>query len=461
MTGLEASEAAFGFSPPPRPEVAPPGTWSFPRPRELRAANGLRVLGYHLPGQRLVSANLVMDVPPGREPEGLDGVGLMTARALDEGTAHRDAEEFASELERHGASFHAGADRAGVTARLSVPLRRLPKALALFAEAVIEPVFPEREVSRLVRQRLDEIAQQRANPRARVQVEFHRAVFAPESRQSRPVGGTVETVGRIDRDAVAAYYRERVTPAAATLVIACDLDGVDLAALVDETFGGRSETPAAPFEVPVPVAAEGTRAVLVDVPGAVQTQFTLGCTGTDRHHPDWVPLTVAAYALGGTITSRLDAYLREEKGYTYGVRGGFDPSRRGGTFSISGSVHTEVTGPALGDTLRLVRELVADGLRDDERDTAVDYFTRVAPLAYQTANAVAGRATELVANQLPLDYVDRTRDALAAVTAASASEAFARMIDPAGLTLVAVGDASVVTGPLREAGIDAIEVVES
>jgi predicted Zn-dependent peptidase len=294
-----------------------------------------------------------------------------------------------------------------------------------------------------------------------VQVEFNRAAFAPQSRQSRPVGGTVESVGRLTREAVVEYYTGHVASSVATFVVACDLDTVDLAALVEETFGAWPDVASPPHEVPDPVPAGSARAILVDVPGAVQTQFTLGTAATDRRNPEWVPLTVAAYALGGTLTSRLDAWLREEKGYTYGVRGGFDPSRRGGSFTISGSVHTEVTGPALADTLRLVGELVDGGLRDDERATAVDYFTRVAPLAYQTANAVAGRATELVANELPLDYVDRTRDALARVTAASASAAFAGQIQPGGLTLVALGDAAVVGDPLREAGFAHLEVIES
>jgi predicted Zn-dependent peptidase len=183
----------------------------------------------------------------------------------------------------------------------------------------------------------------------------------------------------------------------------------------------------------------------------------LGAPGVDRRDPDWPALTVAAHALGGTVGSRLNQVLREQRGYTYGVRAGFDAFRRGGTFTVSGSFHTDVTTPALIETMEIVRRFTGEGLRARERDASVDFFSRTAPMTYQTAKSVASRAADLIAHDLPLDFVDRNRRSLAELTPSGVSEAFARLIPTEALTLVVVGDASKVGPSLQDSGLGEIE----
>lgn len=259
---------------------------------------------------------------------------------------------------------------------------RLAKALALVAEALRAPAFAESEIERLVRNRLDEIPHEQANPARRAAKQLSKELFPATARMSRPRQGTEETVERIDAAAVRAFFDAHIRPSTATAVVVGDLTGIDLDALLADTLGDWSGDTAAPRPAP-PITADDTgRVVIVDRPGAVQTQLLIGRIGADRHDSVWPAQVLGTYCLGGTLTSRLDRVLREEKGYTYGVRAfaqvlrsSAPDSASGATgaamLAISGSVDTESTEPALKDLWTVLRTLAAEGLTDEERETAV------------------------------------------------------------------------------------------
>ena len=196
----------------------------------------------------------------------------------------------------------------------------MPKALGLLAEALHTPTFAGSEVERLVRNRLDEIPLELADPGRRAAKQLAQELFPASARLSRPRRGTEDTVARIDAAGVRAFYQAHVRPAAATAVVVGDLTGIDLDAVLAATLGGWTGDAAEPLPMPAAAADDTGRVVIVDRPGAVQTQLLIGRTGPDRHDRVWPALVLGTYCLGGTLTSRLDRVLREEKGYTYGVR---------------------------------------------------------------------------------------------------------------------------------------------
>lgn len=210
---------------------------------------------------------------------------------------------------------------------------------------------------------------------------------------------------------------------------------------------------------------DAARVVIVHRPGAVQTQLLIGRTGPDRHDPVYPARRLGIYCLGGTITSRLDRVLREEKGYTYGIRAFSQVLRSSADGSglallgIRGSVATDVTGPALADLWQVLRTLAAEGLTDDERDAAVQYLVGVAPLSFETAAAVAGTLADQVEEELPDDYQARLYARLAETGAVEASAAVVRALPADGLVTVLVGDAEQIAGPVRDLGIGEVTVV--
>nr|WP_307847393.1 pitrilysin family protein [Streptomyces sp. F63] len=449
----------------PMPRAGEPTPWAFPTPERDTLPNGLTVLHCHRPGQKVVAVEINLQAPLEAEPEGTDGVATIMARALSEGTDRHTAEEFAAELERCGATLDAHADHPGVRVSLEVPASRLAKALELLADALRAPAFPDGEVERLVRNRLDEIPHELANPARRAAVELSKELFPAGSRMSRPRQGTEETVARVDAAGVRAFYEAHVRPATATAVIVGDFTGIPLAEVLAGTLGTWSGGTAEARPVPAITGDDTGRVVIVDRPGAVQTQVLIGRVGPDRHDHVWAAQVLGVYCLGGTLTSRLDRVLREEKGYTYGVRafGQVLRSTPEGTgaslLAISGSVATDVTGPALEDTWRVLRTLAAGGLTEEERDVAVQNLVGVAPLKYETAAAVAGTLADQVEQYLPDDFQAQLYARLAETGTVEATAAAVSAFPVDNLVTVLVGDASAIEEPVRALGIGEVKVV--
>ncbi|MEU5956360.1 pitrilysin family protein [Streptomyces sp. NPDC047525] len=455
--------ATMQFHPQPQAGTARP--WAFPAPERATLDNGLTVLRCHRPGQQVVAVEIHLEAPLDAEPAGLDGVATIMARAFNEGTDKHSAEDFAAELDRCGASMDAHADHPGVRVSLEVPVSRLPKALGLLSDALRAPAFADSEIERLVRNRLDEIPHEAANPARRAAKELSRQLFPATARMSRPRQGTEETVTAIDSAAVRTFYEKHVRPATATAVVVGDLTGVDLDAVLADTVGAWTGGTAEPRPVP-PVTADDTgRVVIVDRPGAVQTQLLIGRVGPDRHDRVWPAQVLGTYCLGGTLTSRLDRVLREEKGYTYGVRSFAQVLRSApdGTgaamLAISGSVDTESTGPALDDLWKVLRTLAADGLTDAERDVAVQNLVGVAPLKYEMAASVAATLADQVEQHLPDDFQAQLYRQLAATGTVEATAAVVSAFPVDRLVTVLVGDAAQIEEPVRALGIGEVSVV--
>jgi predicted Zn-dependent peptidase len=222
--------------------------------------------------------------------------------------------------------------------------------------------------------------------------------------------------------------------------------------------------------MPAAVAGDTGRVVIVDRPGAVQTQLLIGRTGPDRHDRVWPALVLGTYCLGGTLTSRLDRVLREEKGYTYGVRA-FQrvlwspaPHAAGLTsgvslLAISGSVDTASTNPALADVWTVLRTLAAEGLTDTERDMAVQNLVGIAPLQYERAASVAGTLADQVEQHLPDDYQAQLYARLAETGTAEATAAVIAAFPENRLVTILVGDASQIKAPVQALGIGEVGVV--
>lgn len=449
----------------PKPASGPPRPWAFPAAERGALPNGLTVLRCHRPGQRIIAVDVNLDAPLSAEPTAQEGLATIMARALSEGTDRHSAEEFAAELERCGASLHADADHAGVRVSLEVPASRLAKAMGLLADALRTPAFADSEVERLVRNRLDEIPHELANPARRAAKALYGSLFPAEARLSRPRQGTAESVERIDAKAVRAFYDAHITPATATAVVVGDLTGIDVDAVLKDTLGTWTGPATSPLAWR-PVTADDTcRVLIVNRPGSVQTQLLLGRCGPDNHDRVWPAQLIGIHCLGGTLTSRLDRVLREEKGYTYGIRasGQVLRSRADGTglslLSIRGSVATDVTGPALADLWQVLRTLAAEGLRDEERDVAAQFLVGVAPLRYETSAAVAGTLADQVEQELPDDFQAQLYARLAETGTVEASAAVVNAFRTDRLVTVLVGDAEQIYEPVADLDIGTVSVV--
>ena len=444
-----------------RPEVVPPQPWAFPEPERHTLDNGISLLTYDIPGQYVISVRTVLPLPLTVEPRELEGIATITARLLDEGTARHTSEEFAELLERKGIALGAGMTDSGLSVDLDVPQRRLGEALDLLQQALGEPVFPEPEVQRHVKTRLAEIEQERAMAPHRAAREFIATFFDSDDRASRPSAGTHETISALTREAIVDFHRRRIGPQGMTVVVAGDLSGVDVAALAGETLGQwrtEQQEVAEPSTAPPARAADATRIVLVDRPGSVQSELSVGCAGPDRRvEGGWAAYPVLAFVVGGSPNARVDAVLREEKGFTYGIRSGFRPRRRGGLFLTNGSVRADSTVESVKLLLGIL-DGAREGFSDNEVRSGVDFISKTAPGRFATADAVADEAASLALEGLTTQFTTDNLLAMQSLDSDALVEAYARWVD-GQWTVVIVGDASLYADELKNLGRGDVTVV--
>jgi zinc protease len=446
-----------------RPQPGPPREYHFPRFERSRLANGLTVISAHVPGRALLAAQLIFPGGAWTEPADRGGVTLLTARAMPEGTQRRDAIEFVEAAERLGAEIHADASWEALSAALEVPRSRFGAALALLAEMCFEPAFPGDEVNRLRDERLNDLLQAWADPRRRAERVFPETIYSQDSPYRRPLGGIPPTIRPLDRDAIVERHGQLLDPSSATLVVAGDLTGLPVEQLAEQHLGALPAAPAGRGEEPAErdVAANpaGAQFVLVDRPGASQSELRIGHIGVPRRSDDFHAISVLNAILGGTFNSRLNRVIREEKGYTYGIHSSFDMRGHAGPFAIRTAVETAVTAPAIVDALQIARAIRAAPVTDEELGLARDYLEGVFPLRFESAGQVAGALSGLVVLGLPDDELDRYRPMIARVSRDDVLAAARRRIRPDDLSIVVVGDASQVEAPLRDAGLGELTVV--
>jgi predicted Zn-dependent peptidase len=440
------------------PEPAEPRPWRFPAFERGEAAGG-RFLSCHLPGKPLTALTLVVDAGATTEPTGREGVALVTARALGEGTLDRDAYAFAVATERIGAAWNADADWDSLRCGFEVPADALPEALDLLAEAVRTPSLSDEVVERVRDERTDELRIEASQPAPVAAAAFAAALFDPASRYARQGGGDLDTVPALSTDDVRAFHAARFAPSTVTLVVAGDLTGLDVASLAERLFAGWGDAQPAPAEPAVTPATGGRRIVVVDRPGSVQSMLFVGHRGPRRLVPDYVPLTTMAFALGGLFNSRLNLRLREEKGYTYGANAGFDLRRHGGVFAARTAVQTDTTAPAVAETVAEIERMHGEGVTPDELDHVRRFRTGVFPVSFATAPAVAEGLAGLVVHDLPDDYFDTVRREFAEVPKEEVDRAARERLAPDELVTVVVGDTEQVRVPLEATGIGPVEVV--
>ena len=438
-----------------RPAPAQPRPYDFPAVQQQRLRNGLLVVLVDMPGRPLVSATLVVPVGAADEPPEDAGAAVLAARAMTEGTEQYDAVALTEAAERLGASIHAESGWDATSVGIDVPSARLGQALELLAEVLLRPTFPASEIERMRDERLNDLLQAQADPRRRADETFIGTVYAADSPYHRPAAGTRETVERLDRDAAVRAYHRILDPDRATLVVAGELGGQDVVSIANRLFGGwtRHADAGGRNAVVDTSAASGRVVRVVHRPGSVQTEIRIGHPGLPRRIPDYHAVSIMSAILGGLFNSRLNMQLREEKGYTYGAGAGFDMRRAAGPFTARAAVNTEVTVPAVIDTLAELQKMRDTSVEARELSAARDFLIGVFPLRFETPGAVVGAIAGLAVHGLGIEELTEYRRLIEAVDVEAVAKAARDHLDVEKAAIVLVGDVDAFGGELEQAGL--------
>jgi zinc protease len=446
---------------PPRPAPGPSRAYHFPAFERLTLPNGLSLIVAPVSKLPVVTVLALVDAGAAGDPAGQEGVALLTARALAEGTERSDGAALAERFERLGTALDTGADWDSASIRVTVTASRLAESMALLAEVLRSPAFPEREIDRLTQERLAELLQQQAEPRGLADDMFGRFAYAAESRYARPDGGLESTVAALTREAVGEFYRARYAPGTTTLIIVGDVTADAALAMASDAFGAWDGAAASPIAVSDRPARLSRAIHVIAKPDAPQSELRVGHVGVPRLHADYFPIVVMNAVLGGLFSSRINLNLREAHAYTYGAFSSFDWRRAAGPFTVATAVRSDVTDSALGEILLEIERMREEDVTEAELSLATSYLDGVFPIRFESTTAIASALASLVSYGLPDDYFDRYRTNIRSVSAADVRRAARAHVRPEQLQVVTVGDAALVRAPLEKLGLGPVYVYDA
>jgi zinc protease len=442
---------------PLRPAPGSPRPYHFPGFERHQLPNGLTVWVVPVPSAAVVNVHLLVDAGASAEDEDHAGVAALTAQLLVTGTARLDASAFAEATEMLGIEVSSESSWDSARAAFQSLPQHMVGGLALLAEMVQQPRFDLDEFERLKAERLADILQARADPGRLADEMFLRHLFDASTPYRRLSAGTPESVEPLTPDDVRSHHETHWRPAAAHLIVAGPVEPADVVAAAMEHLGGWSGSGPG-HRTFQPQAAGGRRIVLVDRPGSVQSELRIGQLGIDRRSPRYFPAMVLGAMLGGVFGSRLNLRLREELGYTYGARAGFDPRRATGPFSAAAAVQTEVTADAVREMVTILTDVRDAAPGDVELHEIRDFLVGVFPLRFETTGGVAMAIEPVAVYGLPEDWWRSYRDHLEGVQADDVVATARELLDPDQYLMLVVGDAEKVRSELEATGLGSLEI---
>ena len=379
---------------------------------------------------------------------------------LSEGTTTRDGEALSNALQLLGTSIGASvSDEAGAVSFVSTTGKFAP-TLDILADMLTNSVFPEPALERIRAQRLVTLAQGKAQPNTIASRVFPRILYGTGHPYGRFT--TEESIKAITRDDVVAFHKTYFRPGRALVTVVGDVTAASVKPLIEKALGGWPKGGERPeFDYPALPAREKTTIYLVDRPGAAQSVVSIGHPGPPRSTPDYYALQVMNTMLGGMFQSRLNANIREEKGYSYGVGSGFDYGKGPGAFGAGGDIVSDKTDAALVEFIKELRGILGDRpITDEELQVAKESLIQRLPSMFASVSSINNALTTIWTQGLPDDYYEQYTKAIAAVTKDDALRVARKHIDLDHLAIVIVGDRSSIEGPLKATGIAPIKTLD-
>ncbi|MBB6226160.1 zinc protease [Polymorphobacter multimanifer] len=430
----------------PQPRVPQPAIWT------AALAGGLPVSGIVDNELPLVSFQLSIDGGRLLDDVKKPGAASLLAQMLTRGTRTKTAAELENALKSLGATLEAEAGDERIIISGTTLDRNLPATAALVAEVLTQPRWDPAELALVKAATLAEIADNKAQPAQLAVAVMARVTYGPDHILGQDELGTPASVVALTMDDLKAFHARNISPASARLRVVGAVDQAAAQAAF-APLGAWTGNPVAIPEWPLAKRPEAPALWFQDLPDAKQSVLLFGSPAMRRADPDYYPVQVANYILGGGgFASRLTQQLREGKGYTYGIRSGLGGGSREGGFQIFSPVRANVTLEAA----QLVREIVRDypaTFTDADLAVTKSFLVKSRARAFESQGAKLGLLAGIGDLGLPADFVAREAEVVASMTTARVSELARKWFDPQRMTYVIVGDAKTQAKRLEALGL--------
>lgn len=438
----------------PVPVVKTPAFWR----KDIAGAQVIGVPNTEIP---LVTFSLTM--PGGRLSDAKDmskaGLASFFASMMNEDTKNYTAEKFAIELQKLGSRVSVGSGTDGTIFSVQSLKSNFGKTMALLQERIFNPKFTQQAFDLNKKQRLESFKSQKAAPASIAPAVYDKINYGPDNVLGVSAGGTEKTVANISLGDIENYYKNYITSNGAKVVIVGDITEAE--ALAQLSFLNKLPNKKIDLQLPAPAVSVGkTKIYLVDVPKAAQTQFSVGY-GTDLHYSpvgDSYLTYLANYPLGGDFTSRLNTYLRETKGWTYGANSRFSSDKYSGEFTFSSGIRAPSTDSALVALIDGINSYNSTGPTTEEVTFLKKAIGQGNALRYETGSQKASFASRLLTYNLQPNYLEQQAAILKNVTAEQLKAISNKYIPTDKLNILLVGDKARILPDLKKHNYEIIEL---
>src|ERR1043165_9800679 len=379
---------------------------------------------------------------------------------VTEGAAIRTGDQLSNALQLLGTNVAAGVGAEEGSIGFVSTSKNFEPTLAILADMMLNSVFPADALERLRGRTLVNLTQAKDQPVIVGAQVFARVLYGG----AHPYGqrSTETTIKAITRDDVVNFAKAYYQPGRAIITVVGDVTPGKVKSSVEKALAAWSKGGDKPsFDYPKLPELQPAKIYLVDKPGAAQSVVNIGLPGPPRNTPDYFALQVLNTILGGQFQSRLNANIREQKGYSYGVNSNFNYGKGPGAFRAGGSIFSAKTDAALVEFMKELKGIVGEKpITDEELKGAKESLIQGLPQRFASVSAISNAITSLTVQGLPDDYYQQYAKNVSAVTKEDVLRVAKHYIDLNHLAIVIVGDRSAVEASLKATGIAPITYID-
>lgn len=442
------------------PDIGAPSAVRFPAIERQTLDTGLSVWAIPHRALPVFTAALVLPFGSAQDPASSPGLAGVLGALLNEGAGDRHALDLAAAFAALGTELTVDVGSDVTTVSFTALTKFFEPALDLLFDVVARPRLDAEDFARVVEIRLNRLRQMRSSASAMADRAFLRGVFGPHS-YGHGVIGTAESLSALTVEDVRAFHAAHVHPLGTTCVVAGDLNGADVHALVARHAERWASTRPVHAEVIATPLPQEPRVLVVDRPGAPQTEVRVGHLGPTRHVDEYYALVVMNAVLGGQFTSRINLNLREARGLTYGAHTSLDFRAASGLFLCDTAVQADATALVVSEILAEFEAIGSSRPAEgDELSRSKASLTRGYVRQFETPAQLAIAACRLTTYGLPDDTFARFVPSVAAIESADVTAAARKYVRPPQAIVALVGDAALWESQLAQLGrpVERVEV---
>ncbi len=417
------------------PNVTVPNVW------EDEFSNGLSIHGIENTELPLVQFDLKIEGGLLLDDPDKVGVANLVADLMSRGTANKTPAELEEAIDELGASININSGQQSISITGNTLSKNYFKTMALVQEILLEPRWDETEFELVKQSTLSQIASQSANPNSIASNTYNKLLYGEGNILSNNPIGTVSSVESITIDDLKAFYSENFSPNLASFLVVGSVTNKEVLKSLSRIETDWITKNVTLPELNFPDAPSESQVYFYDVPDAKQSVIRFGYLAMPETDPDFYSATVMNYILGGGgFASRFTQELREGKGYTYGIRSGFNGSELPGSFTISSGVRTNVT----YESAALVKEILEnypDTFSEQDLETTKSFLLKSNARRFETLGAKLNMLEIMSDYGWSPSYVKEREQIVKDMTIEHISELAEEYVNPNKMIYLVVGDA--------------------